>query len=60
MKGWRTIAANAAAFALAWANTAFGWVELSGDEQAAVVVTLLAGINMVLRLVTSTAIGESQ
>ena len=59
MKGWRTIVANVAAAAVAWLNTRFELVDLSGDEQAAAVVTLLAVINLILRAVTTTGIGKS-
>ena len=60
MKGWRTIIANSAALGLAWLNSAFDVVDLSGDEQAAMVVTLLAVVNIVLRAVTTTAVGKAQ
>jgi hypothetical protein len=59
MKGWRTVVANALAAGLAALNAKFAFIDLSGEEQAAVVVVLLAAINIGLRYVTTTAIGKS-
>ena len=60
MKGWRTLAANGLAAGLAWLNAKFGFIELSGDEQAATVITLLAVVNMILRAVTTTPVGQPE
>ena len=60
MQGWRTVAANALAIGLAWINSSVGMIELTGEEQAAAVVTLLAIVNIILRAVTKTAIGKAE
>ena len=60
MQGWKTVLANALAIGLAWLNSAVGVVDLTGDEQAAAVVTLLAVVNLILRAVTKTPIGQAE
>ena len=60
MQGWRTVAANALAMGLAWINSSVGVIELTNDEQAAAVVTLLAIVNIILRAVTKTPIGQPE
>lgn len=60
LKGWRTIVANGFAIGVAWLNNAFDVVQLDTQTEAAVVVTLMAIMNMILRAVTTTAIGEGE
>ena len=58
MKGWRTIVVNAITAGVAWLNVKFVFIDLTGEEQAAVALTLMAVVNMGLRYVTTTALGK--
>ncbi len=58
MQGWRTMAFQGLTVAIAWANTRFGFIDLTTEESAAVVVTILAVVNGFLRLKTTTPIGQ--
>jgi hypothetical protein len=59
MKGWRTILINVVTAALAWANTRFDWIDLSGDDQVAMVLTVVNVVNIAMRAVTTTAVGKA-
>ena len=58
LKGWRTVIGNGAVLAVAWLNDAYDFVQLDGNEEAAVVVTVLAIANMGARYLTTTPIGK--
>lgn len=58
MKGWRTLAFQGLTIGVAWLNAKFAFIALSTEESAAVVLTVLAIVNGVLRMMTSTAVGQ--
>ena len=60
MQGWRTLVANALAAVLAWVNSSFGIVELDPATQGATVVTIMAAMNMGLRMITKTPVGTTE
>jgi hypothetical protein len=59
LKGWRTIVSNGVAMGVAWLNSAFPIVQLDTQTEAAMVISLMAIMNMILRAITSTPIGEA-
>ena len=59
LKGWRTILTNVLVLGLAWLNTNVELIDLTSDEQGAVVITALAAVNILLRIFTTTPVGSS-
>ena len=59
MQGWRTMAFQGLTVVIAWANTKFGFIDLTTEESTAVVVTILAMVNGVLRWRTTTPLGQA-
>lgn len=58
MQGWRTMAFQGLTVVIAWLNTRFDFIDLTGEETAAVVITIIAMVNGVLRWRTTTPLGE--
>jgi hypothetical protein len=57
MKGWRTMGLNVAVAGFGVLEAA-DWTSMLGDQRAGWALTLIAVANMVLRTLTSTAIGQ--
>lgn len=55
LTGFRTVIANIVMAGLAWLATNYG-IELSQDEQTAVVVTVVCIVNIILRAITKSPI----
>jgi hypothetical protein len=59
LTGWRTVVVNLLASGLAMLNAKFEVIQMSGDEQTAAVVTLMAVVNIAMRVITKTKIGSA-
>ena len=59
LKGWRTIVSNGVAMGVAWLNSTFDVVQLDTQTELAMVVSIMAIMNMILRKLTTTPLGES-
>jgi hypothetical protein len=57
MKGWRTMGLNVAVAGFGVLEAA-DWTSMLGDQRAGWALTLIAVANMVLRTLTTTAIGQ--
>lgn len=58
MKGWRTIAVNCA-IAVVGVLAAVNWSDVAGAEYAGLVAAGISIVNMGLRAITTTPIGQS-
>ena len=59
MKGWRTLAFNAA-LALAGVVVAFDWGSVLPAQYVGIAAVVVAAINAGLRIITTTPIGEKK
>ena len=59
LQGFRTIIFNGVAIIATWLGTNHG-VELSQEHQTAITTTIIAAVNIGLRMVTKTPIGKKK